>query len=195
MVVPQGGMRRSRAIKSRGNKRRRDAVQTRVRGGCSGGGWPRPSGHESFCREATSSEAVRNRWATALDMPTKPRDVQAAMNTHLSHPTGVGAFDGQHGMSLAISSVMADGDISSAMTGREAGANAMPAITRIASSLRMVKFRFTELDSRNLVAIARRPAFHIMDSVRPVLIGINADKPALGPDYLSDRPITAISSA
>jgi hypothetical protein len=123
---------------------------------------------------------------------------------HLSQPTGNGAFDGQHGMSLAISSAMADGDISSAiacidasedisaMTGRETGANARPAITRIASSRRMVKFRFTELDSRNLVAIARRPAFHIMDSVRPELIGINA---ALSPNYLSDRPITAISSA
>jgi len=140
-------------------------------------------------------------------MPTKPRDVQAAMKTHLSQPTGVGAFDGQHGMSPAISSVISEADILSAiacidtsedisaMAGRETGANARPAITRIASSRRMVKFRFTELDSRKLVAIARRPAFHIMDSVRPVLIGINADKPALGPDYLSDRPITAISSA
>jgi hypothetical protein len=139
-------------------------------------------------------------------MPTKPRDVQAAMNTHLSQPTGVGAFEGQHGMSLAISSAMADGDISSAMTcidasedisamtGWDSGANAMPAIIRIASSRRMVKFRFTELDSRNLVAIARRQAFHIMDSVRPELIGIN-DKPALSPDYLSDRPIAAIGSA
>jgi len=140
-------------------------------------------------------------------MPTKPRDVQAAMKTHLSQPTGVGAFDGQHGMSPAISSVISEADILSAiacidtsedisaMAGRETGANARPAITKIASSRRMVKFRFTELDSRKLVAIARRPAFHIMDSVRPVLIGINADKPALGPDYLSDRPITAISSA
>jgi hypothetical protein len=78
------------------------------------------------------------------------------------------------------------------MTGRETGAKARPTITRIASSRGMVKFRFTELDSRNLVAIARRPAFHIMDSARPELIGINA---ALSPDYLSDRPITAISSA
>ena len=140
-------------------------------------------------------------------MPTKPSDVQAAMKTHLSQPTGVGAFDGQHGMSPAISSVISEADILSAiacidtsedisaMAGRETGANARPAITKIASSRRMVKFRFTELDSRKLVAIARRPAFHIMDSVRPVLIGINADKPALGPDYLSDRPITAISSA
>jgi hypothetical protein len=81
------------------------------------------------------------------------------------------------------------------MTGRETGANASPAITRIASRRRMVKFRFTELESRNLVAIARRPPFHIMDSVQPELIGINADKPTLSPDYLSDRPITAISSA
>ena len=147
-------------------------------------------------------------------MPVKQLNMQAAMKTHLSQSTGAGAFDGQHGMSPAISSVMsfansvdmADGDISSAiacieawdgisaMTGRETGANARPATTRIASSRRMVKFRFTELDSRKLVAIARRPAFHIMDSVRPVLIGIN-DKPVLSPDYRSDRPITAISSA
>jgi len=98
-------------------------------------------------------------------MPTKPRDVQAAMKTHLSQPTGVGAFDGQHGMSLAISSVMADGDISSAiacidasedisaMAGRETGANARPAITRIASSRRMVKFRFTVPESHICVSI------------------------------------------
>ena len=125
---------------------------------------------------------------------------------HLSQPIGAGAFDGQHGISPAISSVVSAADISSvmtcidasedisAMTGRETGANARPATTRIASSRRMVKFRFTELDSRNLVAIARRQAFHIMDSVRPELIGIN-DKPALSPDYLSDRPIAAIGSA
>ena len=123
---------------------------------------------------------------------------------HLSQPIGAGAFDGQHGISPAISSVVSAADISSvmtcidasedisAMTGRETGANARPATTRIASSRRMVKFRFTELDSRNQVAIARRPAFHIMDSVRPELIGINA---ALSVDYLSERPITAISSA
>ena len=132
-------------------------------------------------------------------MPTKPRDVQAAMKTHLSQPTGVGAFDGQHGMSPAISSVISEADILSAiacidmsaneaaMTGWDRGANARPAITRIASSRRMVKFRFTELESRNLVAIARRPAFHIINSVRPELIGIN-DKPELSPDYLSVRP-------
>ena len=105
-------------------------------------------------------------------MPTKPRDVQAAMNTHLSQPTGVGAFDGQHGMSLAISSVMADGDISSAMTcidasedisamtGWDSGAYAMPAIIRIASSRRMVKLRFTNPDSHKIAANERLQPLH-----------------------------------
>jgi len=98
-------------------------------------------------------------------MPTKHSDVQAAMKTHLSQPTGVGAFDGQHGMSLAISSVIAEADISSvivgidasadesAMTGWDSGANAMPAIIRIASSRRMVKFRFTVPESHICVSI------------------------------------------
>ena len=88
-------------------------------------------------------------------MPVKHFDVQAVMNRHLSQPTGAGAFGGQQGMSSAISSVVADDDMSSAMacieasedatamTGRATGANARPAITRIASSRRMVKFRFT----------------------------------------------------
>src|SRR6267142_5085333 len=94
---------------------------------------------------------------------------------HLSQPIGAGAFDGQHGMSPAISSVISAADISSvitcidasedicAMTGRETGANARPATTRIASSRRMVKFRFTELGSLNLVAIERRPPFHSVE--------------------------------
>ena len=98
-------------------------------------------------------------------MPTKPRDVQAAMKTHLSQPTGVGAFDGQHGMSLAISSVMAGGDILSAiacidtsadvsaMTGWETGANARPAIIKTASSRRMARLRFTGLSSHKLAAM------------------------------------------
>ena len=101
-------------------------------------------------------------------MPVKHLDMQAAMYTHLSQSIGAGAFDGQHGMSLAISSAMslamAAGDTSpaiacieacegiSAMTGRETGANARPAITRIASSRRMTKVRFTKLDSHNLAA-------------------------------------------
>ena len=48
-------------------------------------------------------------------MPVKHLDMQAAMKTHLSQSTGAGAFDGQHGISFAISSVVADGDISSAI--------------------------------------------------------------------------------
>lgn len=44
-------------------------------------------------------------------MPVKHFDMQIAINTHLSQSTGIGAFDGQHG----ISSVMADGDASSAI--------------------------------------------------------------------------------
>src|ERR1019366_5348940 len=174
MVVPQGGMRRSHAIRSRGSKRRRDAVQTRIRGGCSGGGGPRPSGHESFRSEAIRSEAVRSGWTMLVGVPVKPIDMQAAMKTHLSQPTGDGAFDGQHGMSFAISSVVADGDISSAvacigtsegvsaMTGRERGANARPAIRRIASSRRMAKVRFTEFVSHSLASPKSPPllAYH-----------------------------------
>lgn len=40
------------------------------------------------------------------DRAGKPTEPQAAMNTHLSQPGGIGAFDGQHGMSLAISSIV-----------------------------------------------------------------------------------------
>src|SRR5450755_2808134 len=99
MVLPQGGMRRSRAITSRGSKRRGDAVQTRIRGGCSGGGWPRLSGHASFRREAMRPVAVRSGWMMSIDTPVKHMDVQAAMKMHLSQPTGIGALDGgQHGM-------------------------------------------------------------------------------------------------
>ena len=70
-------------------------------------------------------------------MPVK-FDMQVAMSAHWSQSTG--AFDGQHGISLAISSVAADGDFSSviacvetpedspAMTGCESGAKTRPAI-------------------------------------------------------------------
>ena len=172
MVLPQGGMRRSRAITSRGNKRRGDAVQTRIRGGCSGGGWPRPSGHASFRSGAISFEAVGNGCKTIDDMPVKHLDTQAVMYTHLSHPTGAGAFDGQHGMSLAISSIVTDGDISSdiacteasedisAMTGRETGANARPAITRVASSQRMAKLSFINPESHKMAANERLQPLH-----------------------------------
>ncbi len=98
-------------------------------------------------------------------MPVKHLDMQAAMSTHLSQSTGAGAFDGQHGISCVISSVVADGDISSAIacidmsedipaiTGWESGANARPAITRIASSRRMVKSYVTCLGSHKLAAM------------------------------------------
>jgi hypothetical protein len=151
------------------------------------------------------AEAVRNGWKIVADMPVKHLDMQAAMKTHLSQSTGAGPFDGQHGISLAISSDIAGGDISSAMacigtsegvaaiTGRETGASARPAITRIASRRRMAKFRFTSLGSHKLTA---------MKSSRICYRGFNRTgvdryqivNRALPLDYLSDRPITAISS-
>jgi hypothetical protein len=131
-----------------------------------------------------ASEATGNGCKTVAEMPVKHFDMQAAMKTHLSQSTGDGAFEGQHGISSAISSIVAARDISSAiacieawgdvsaMTGRETGAKARPAIIKIASSRRMARLRFTKLDSRNLVAIERRPAFHIRNSICPALIGI-----------------------
>ena len=100
-----------------------------------------------------------------VDTPVKHFDMQADMKTHLSQSTGAGAFDGQHGMSVAISPVAADGDISSAMacieawkdasamTGWETGANARPAIIKTASSRRMARLRFTGLSSHKLAAM------------------------------------------
>lgn len=53
------------------------------------------------------------------DMAGNPMDPQAAMKAHLSQSTGMAAFDGQHGMSMAISciasTVISDGVISSAI--------------------------------------------------------------------------------
>jgi hypothetical protein len=86
--------------------------------------------------------------------------MQAAIKTHLSQPIGVGAFDGQQGISSVIASAVADTDISSviadidmsdidpsdigpAMTGRANGASTRPAIMKTASSRRMVICRFT----------------------------------------------------
>jgi hypothetical protein len=89
---------------------------------------------------------------TSTDIPVKHIDVQAAMKTHLSQPMGAGALDGQHGMSLAISSGISEADMLSAaacigtseasgcaITGRETGANARPAIARITSGQRMAR--------------------------------------------------------
>jgi hypothetical protein len=100
---------------------------------------------------------------------------QAAMKTHLSQPMGVGAFDGQHGMSPAISSVIAEVDISSAiddidasdvvpaMTGRENGANTSPAIMKIASSRRMAIWRFTSTKSHRTAQIHSLPSLRRRD--------------------------------
>jgi hypothetical protein len=101
-------------------------------------------------------------------MPVKHFDMQADMKMHLSQSTGTGAFDGQHGISLAISSVVADRDISSAiaciepwegapaMTGWETGANARPAIIKTASSRRMATLRFTRFNLVRLASIRDR---------------------------------------
>ena len=107
------------------------------------------------------------------------------MTTHLSQPTGIGAFDGQHGMSVAIASEAvadmesedadmdsSDMDMSSviiaaseaiaiseaapAITGRDNGASASPAIMTIASSRRMVIWRFTHPQSHSCVQIESR---------------------------------------
>jgi hypothetical protein len=88
-------------------------------------------------------------------MPAKHLAMQAAINTHLSQSIGTGALVGQHGMSFAISSAVADADTSAttagidtsadipATTGRDNGANASPAIIKIASSRRIVISRST----------------------------------------------------
>ncbi|MDB5564195.1 MAG: hypothetical protein JWP84_761 [Tardiphaga sp.] len=95
-------------------------------------------------------ETVNCGWKAAAEMPAKHLVMQAAMKTHLSQPMGATAFDGQQGISLANSSEGATADISSGMavidtsddisaiTGRDNGANASPAIIRIESSRRMV---------------------------------------------------------
>lgn len=121
------------------------------------------------------------------DMPAKHTEPQAAMKLHLSQSTWDGDFDGQHGMSLAIASMVSAADISddaisdgiissavacrevcceevSAMTGRAAGANARPAIIRIASNRRMVKFRFTRQNSHKWAAMESSSFLHIMSS-------------------------------
>jgi hypothetical protein len=95
-------------------------------------------------------KTVNSGWKATAEMPVKHLVMQAAMKTHLSQPMGAAAFDGQQGISLAISSEGANADIPSAMavidtsddisaiTGRDNGANASPAIMRIESSRRMV---------------------------------------------------------
>jgi hypothetical protein len=93
--------------------------------------------------------------------------MQVAINTHLSQ--SIGALAGQHGMSFAISPAVADTVMSlaiagidasnggPAMTGRDSGANANPAIVRIASSRRMVILRFTSAKFHRMAQIDSRP--------------------------------------
>jgi hypothetical protein len=58
------------------------------------------------------SDTTGNGCEMLAEMPAKHTDPQAAMKTHLSQSTGTGAFEGQHDMSPAISSIVADADIS-----------------------------------------------------------------------------------
>ena len=192
-------MRRSRAIRSRGSKRRRDAVQTRIRGGCSGGGWPRPSGRASLRWSAIVSEAIGNGCEIVADMAGKQTDPQAAMKTHLSQSTGAGAFDGQHGISLAISSIVdanaaASGDISSVIAcmrgmggrrrhdrpGNRSQRKARDHQDREQPSYRKVRFhrsKFSQMGGDGKLFIS---AYHELN--RPLLIGIKlpgAAKPGL----------------
>jgi hypothetical protein len=99
------------------------------------------------------------------------------MNTHLSQSIGAGAFEGQHGMSLAISSAVADTDISStidtsevvpAMTGRDNGANTRPAIMKIASSRRMVIWQSTLQNPTDATKLKAFQANDVVPNPRPI---------------------------
>src|ERR1700704_5432277 len=144
------------AFGPRSSSRRHDSAgQAEVRGGCSGGGRPKPSAIKSFRGAAIWPDVANGRRNVAADGPAKHMFMQAAMNTHLSQSTAAGALLGQQGISLAIGPAVADNDMSSAVadaaasgvvpaiTGRENGANISPAIRKIATSLRMVISRFT----------------------------------------------------
>ena len=56
------------------------------------------------------SDRIGNGCEIVADMAGNPTDPQAAMKTHLSQSTGMAAFEGQHGISLAIaiSSIVTD---------------------------------------------------------------------------------------
>jgi len=105
--------------------------------------------------------------------------MQTAIKTHLSQPMGVGAFDGQHGISSIAASSAADADISSviadidasgidasdmgpAMAGRANGAKTSPAIMKIASRRRMVIWRFTP---QNPTDASKLKAYQTNDAV------------------------------
>jgi hypothetical protein len=135
-------------------------------------------------------------------MPVKHLDAQAAMKMHLSQSVGAGALEGQHGMSPAMASVMDVGAIWSgacidrseevdAITGRDSGAIARPAIIKIASSLRMAEAIFTNLISHKLAA--KQSCRFEQLKQPPALISIKPTAFGSCP-YLSERPMTAISS-
>ena len=99
-------------------------------------------------------ETAKGGWKSATVRAGIKFAAQAAMKTHLSHPTGAGLSPhGQQGMSAVIASAVADADLSSAiagidapdtvpaMAGRTNGAKTRAAITAIASSRRMVIWR------------------------------------------------------
>ncbi len=126
----------------------------------------------------------------ATNAPAKNTGPQAAMKTHLSQSTGIGAFDGQHGISPATASIVSD-EISdegisdnaipdivispaiacpeawegaAAMAGRETGANARPAIIRIASNWRMATFGYTGRNSHKRAAKGSSSFLHSLRS-------------------------------
>jgi len=96
------------------------------------------------------TEATKARQNKAAGKAVKHLSMQTAIKTHLSQPTGVGAFDGQQGISSIVASAVADADMSSivadidasgmepAMAGRANGARTRLAVMKIASSRRMV---------------------------------------------------------
>jgi hypothetical protein len=95
--------------------------------------------------------------------------MQAVMKTHLSQPAGIGALVGQHGISSAIPSAVADMAVSSAIanidasedapaiTGGAVGAKTSPAIKKIASNRRMVIWQFTPQKSHKTARIDSLP--------------------------------------
>lgn len=131
--------------------RRRNADQTKSRGGWSGGGWTRLWSQELSFGRAIRLETAGNRSKVDAGTAAKLAVMQTAMRRHFSQPVEAGAFDGRHGMSFAISSVVTDAAIScdmaaiappgseSAMTGFDSGASARPAIKTVATSRRMVR--------------------------------------------------------
>jgi hypothetical protein len=95
--------------------------------------------------------------------------MQSVMKTHLSQPAGIGALVGQHGISSAIPSAVADMAVSSAIadidasegaaaiTGWAVGAKTSPAIMKIASNRRMVIWQSTAQKSHKTARMDSPP--------------------------------------